>query len=252
MITTIILTKDEEKNIVDAIESVLFTTEIIVIDDNSTDRTQEIVKNFVNTHSKVKLFTRELGTDFSAQRQFGIDKSENDWILFLDADERITPELATEIKENVTENTTQGGFLIQRRDFMWGKMLMHGETGRIRLLRLFNKKHGKLIGKVHEKWESNKEIGYLENSILHYPHPSISEFLKEINFYTDLRAEELYKSGKKAGFLSVIAYPKAKFFKNYFLKGGFLDGMPGLVHAVLMSLHSFLVRGKLWQLSNKT
>lgn len=251
MITTIILTKDEEKNIVDCIESTMFSSEIIVIDDNSNDRTQEIVKNFSKTHPKIKLFLRELGTDFSAQRQFGIDKSKNDWILFLDADERITPDLATEIKENVTESTTQGGFLIQRKDFMWGKMLAHGETGRIKLLRLFNKKNGKLIGKVHERWESSKEVGYLQNPILHYPHPIVSEFLKEINFYTDIRAVELHKNGKRAGFLSVIVYPKAKFFKNYFLKAGILDGMPGLVHALLMSFHSFLVRGKLWQLSHK-
>lgn len=139
MITAIILTKNEEENIVDCMEGVMFCSEIIVVDDNSTDRTKELVAGFSRTHPKIKLFTRELGTNFSAQRQFGIDKSKFDWILFVDADERISPELAEEIEESVENNSQLGGFLIPRRDFMWGKILEHGETGNIKLLRLFNK-----------------------------------------------------------------------------------------------------------------
>lgn len=248
MISVVVLTKNEEENIVDCLESVLFCSEIIVVDDISTDRTRDIVKDFSKTHPKIKLFERELSTDFSAQRQFGIDKSKNDWIFFVDADERISKQLAEEIKESIKELEGYGGYLIPRKDYMWGKMLMHGETGKIKLLRLFDKKHGKLKGTVHESWQTEKPVGRLINPILHYPHPTISEFLREINFYTDIRAKELFKSGKKVSFLSVILYPKAKFFQNFFLKRGFMDGMPGLIHAILMSFHSFLARGKLWYL----
>lgn len=252
MITVIILTKNEEQNIIDCIESVLFCSEIIIIDDFSNDNTKDLVKRLIHTHNKIKFFERKLENNFSAQRQFGIDKSSNDWILFIDADERVTKELASEIKENINEDNIFGGYLIKRKDFMWGRFLEHGETGNIRLLRLFNKKSGKLIGKVHERWESNKEVGRLINPILHYPHPTISEFLTDINFYTDLRANELFEKNIKVNAFKIILYPKAKFIKNFIFKRGFLDGNAGLIHALLMSFHSFLVRGKLWLLWQKS
>jgi hypothetical protein len=91
-----------------------------------------------------------------------------------------------------------------------------------------------------------------DNYILHFPHPTISEFLEEINFYTSIRATELYENGIKTSLFQIIVYPKAKFFVNYFLKLGILDGLEGLVFAILMSFHSFLVRGKLWLLWKKS
>jgi len=86
---------------------------------------------------------------------------------------------------------------------------------------------------------------------MHYPHKSVSEFLREVNFYTNLRSEELYSQGVRTYFWAIILYPKAKFLLNFFLKRGFLDGIEGLIFAVIMSFHSFLVRGKLWLLWQK-
>jgi glycosyltransferase involved in cell wall biosynthesis len=251
MISTIILTKNEEKNIIDCVESVLFCDEIIIVDDESTDRTKDIIQRLSKEHEKIKYFSRKLNKDFSAQRQFGIEKCKNDWIFFVDADERITSELKNEIVENISENQNFGGFLIPRIDFMWGKKLTHGETGNIKLLRLFNKNEGKLTGIVHETWQTERPVGRLLNSILHYPHQTFSEFLNEINFYTDLRAEELHNKNVKVSFLSILFYPMAKFLMNYFLKFGFMDGIQGLIHGIIMSFHSFLVRGKLWLLWQK-
>ena len=248
MISAIVLTKNEQENIVDCLESLLFCDEIIVVDDYSDDNTEELVKVFIKEHKGVKWFSRSLNLNFSMQRQFGIDKASSDWILFIDADERVDEVLATEILENVTLNTPFSGFLIPRVDFMWGRRLRYGETGGIKLLRLFNKNDGKLIGKVHETWQTKKAVGRLISPIQHYPHPTISEFLREINFYTDLRAKELFEQKRKVGAISIFMYPFGKFILNYFIKFGFLDGISGLVHAVLMSFHSFLVRGKLWQL----
>lgn len=250
-ISAIVLTKNEEKNIIDCLGSLEFCDEIIVVDDNSTDRTQELIKNLSQDNSKIRFYKRDLELNFSKQRRFGISKAENDWILFIDADERVTGELRSEIEENLIEGTLFSGFLIPRTDFMWGKKLSHGETGNINLLRLFDKREGELKGKVHETWVTKKSVGRFVSSIYHYPHPTISEFLAEINFYTDLRADELYHQGKKIHAISLFTYPTAKFILNYFLKFGFLDGLAGLVHAVLMSFHSFLVRGKLWQLWQK-
>lgn len=250
-ISGVLIVKNEEKNIIDCLEALQFCDEIIIVNDNSTDRTIELVENFKKQNLNIKIFSRALDGDFSSQRKFGVEKTSNDWVLFVDADERITPDLITEIKENLPAEEHIGGFLIPRIDFMWGRELRHGETGNIKLLRLFNKKKGNLEGKVHETWETKSKVGILSNPIHHFPHPTITEFLKEINFYSDIRVKELYEKGIKSSLLSIILYTKGKFILNFFLKRGFLDGTAGLVHAILMSFHSFLVRGKLWLLWQK-
>lgn len=247
MISAVILTKNEEKNIVDCLESLSWCDEVIVIDDNSEDRTLEVSKKM-----GAKVFTRNLGSDFSAQRNFGLSKARGDWVLFIDADERVPEALASEITNlKLQISNKHNGFYIRRRDFMWGKELKHGETGNIELIRLAKKEIGRWDGKVHEEWRIEERIGKLKNEIIHYPHQSISEFLKEINFYTDLRAKELFGRGVRSNFISILVYPTAKFLNNYFFKLGILDGMQGLIFAIMMSFHSFLVRGKLWLLINK-
>lgn len=245
MITAIILTKNEEKNIVDCLESLYFCDEKIIIDDYSSDRTCEIAKKF-----KVKVFKRKLNDDFAAQRNFGISEAKGEWILFVDADERIPKNLQTEIL-NFTSNTNSNGVFIKRSDFLWGKKLKHGEVGSIKFLRLARKDRGKWFGKVHEKWEIEGKKATLKNSIYHFPHQTIYDFMSEINKYTTIKANELYSIGVKVRWYEILFYPKAKFFQNFFLKLGFLDGLEGFVFAIIMSFHSFLVRGKLWILNQK-
>jgi hypothetical protein len=113
------------------------------------------------------------------------------------------------------------------------------------------KNSGSWQGRVHECWLVEGKTETFENPLMHYPHPTVSQFLSEINFYTTLRAKELLDKGEKVSLLKIIFYPKAKFIQNYFLRLGFLDGQPGLVQAVLMSFHSFLVRAKLWNYSER-
>lgn len=250
-VSVVILTYNEEKNILDCIESVMGLGEIIIIDDFSQDRTEEIVKNLEKPHTK--FYKRRLDDDFSEQRNYGVKQAKSDWLLFLDADERVTPELKLEILKKIQNaDSNQYGFFIKRHDFMWGKQLKHGECGNIKFVRLAKKNAGKWRGRVHETWDIKGEIGELKNSIIHFPHPSISEFIKEIDGYSTIRAKELMQKGTTVKFWEIIAYPKAKFVLNYFLKLGFLDGTPGFVVAVLMSFHSFLVRAKLWVLINKS
>jgi glycosyltransferase involved in cell wall biosynthesis len=247
MISVVILTKNEEENILDCLESVLWCDEIIVVDDYSTDRTIEVIKNF--SSGKVKIFQHNLDNNFSNQRNFAISKASYEWILFIDADERVSTDLREEINAVIIDQSHKrdiDGFYIKRKDYIWGKILNHGETGNIKLLRLAKKVKGKWTGEVHEIWEIKGKVAELENRLFHYPHQTISEFLREINFYTTIRATELYESGKKVSLFQIILYPKAKFFVNYFLKLGILDGLEGFVFAILMSFHSFLVRAKLW------
>ncbi|MDO8658903.1 MAG: hypothetical protein Q7K55_09255, partial [Candidatus Levybacteria bacterium] len=139
----------------------------------------------------------------------------------------------------------------KRVDFMWGKYLKYGETGNMRLLRLGKKNSGSWRGMTHERWLIKGLLGRLTNPLQHFPHKNLTEFLKEINFYTNIRSKELKLKDKKTNFLEIILYPIGKFLLNYFIKRGFMDGIAGLIFAITMSFHSFLVRGKLWQQNEK-
>lgn len=247
MISAIVLTKNEEKNIEACLRSLSWCDERIVIDDNSDDKTVSIAK-----HNGAEVFVHPMNKDFSAQRNYGMSKAKGDWILFLDADERVSSALWYEIMARTSESIGHyAGYYVTRQDTMWGKALKHGETGNIRLLRLAKKNAGRWEGRVHETWKISGNVALLQNPLDHYPHTTVEEFLKEINFYTDLRANELFEKKVKAYWWSPIVYPKAKFVLNYILRGGFLDGVQGFVFAMLMSFHSFLVRSKLWLLWQK-
>jgi glycosyltransferase involved in cell wall biosynthesis len=247
MISAIILTKNEEKNIEACLDSVSWCDEKIVIDDRSVDKTVELAKK-----KGAKIFTRSMYNNFSDQRNYGLEKAKGDWILFVDADERVSSALWYEIMQHTSESIEDlTGFYIKRQDTMWGKVLKHGETGNITLLRLAKKSTEKWEGRVHEKWNVRGKTEVLKNHLDHFPHQTVAEFLREINFYTDLRAEELFEKKATSNWAAIISYPKGKFFVNYILKAGFLDGLEGFVFALMMSLHSFLVRGKLWLLWQK-
>lgn len=246
-ISAIILTRNEEENIQECIASVRWCNEVIVIDDNSTDDTVKIAKQLGAT-----VYTHALDNDFASQRNFGLEKAHFDWVLFLDADERVSSTLAFEIQGKIAESMDNyGGYFLKRLDSMWGRILQYGETGHVHLLRLARKDAGIWKGKVHEVWEIRVKTSVLDNPLLHFPHPTLTTFLEEINFYTTLRAEELFEKRISVQWWQILVYPQAKFFVNYVVKHGWRDGVPGLLLAGIMSLHSFLVRAKLWTLWHK-
>lgn len=244
MISAIILTKNEEQNIEKCIQSVRWCDEVILIDDNSSDKTLEIAKKY-----KTTIYHHPLNNDFSSQRNFGLSKARQ-WVFFVDADEIVTDALAYEISSMIAPKDQNlknfNGFYIKRSDFIWGKQLKYGETGNIKLIRLGKKGFGVWKGMAHEKWQIKGNVGELRNPLLHFPHKTVSEFLKEVNFYTDIRVEELKGKNTKVFFWSILLYPLGKFLLNFIFKRGFLDGMQGLAFAIIMSFHSFLVRSKLW------
>lgn len=245
MISATILTKNEEKNIEECLNTLKWVDEVIVVDDGSADKTREIAKA-----NGAKVFEHPLNSDFAAQRNFGLEKARGDWVFFIDADERVSPTLRAEIQSitNHQPPVTTNGFYLKREDKIWGRVLRHGETANVKLLRLAKKGTGEWRKPVHEVWEIRGEIGILASPLLHLPHQTVSEFLEEINFYSTLRAKELYDQNQRTNLPEILLYPTAKFLKNYFLLLGFLDGMPGLAVALLMSFHSFLVRSKLYLL----
>ncbi len=246
MLTAVILTKNEEKMIADCIESLLFCDQILVIDDESTDRTVSIIKKMSNP--KVHVRVRPLENDFAKQRNFGLSEASGEWILFIDADERVTLELQKEIQQVISQDDDISGYFLKRRDHLFGKKMLFGETGKIQLLRLVKKGKGEWKGRVHEEFYTKGKTSVLQNELLHYPHQNISDFLSKVNYYSTLRAEELFEKKVRSNILFIIGYPKLKFIKNYLFLSGYKDGTLGFIHAVIMSLHSFLVRAKLYLL----
>ncbi len=246
MITSIILTKNEENNIKECIKSLNWTDKIIVIDDYSTDDTVQIAKA-----NGATVYKRNLNNDFSLQRNYGVSKVDSEWILIVDADERIPEELRNEILGILDFKSDKDAYSLKRTDVIWGKKIKYGEQGNISLIRFFKKDSGTFNGKIHEVLKVKGKIGKLNNPIIHFPHQTINEFLKEINFYTEIRANELFENKIKTNSFLIFLYPLGKFIKDYIFLLGIFDGIRGLMLAVMMSMHSFLVRGKLWMLWKK-
>lgn len=254
-VSAVILTKNEEENVKRCLNGLTWSAEIVVVDDYSTDRTLPVVTNWAKTAKiPMKIFKRHLDGNFALQRNFGLEKTSGNWIFFIDADEEVTPGLKKEIYSVVNNSPNQpfySGFSVKRTDRFLGKYLRFGETAHLNFIRLAKRGTGIWQGKVHETWNINGKIGKLKNTLLHYPHRSVGEFLKEINAYTDIVAQYQIEQGRKVSFWQILLYPLGKFSFNYIILGGFLDSVPGLIMAMMMSFHSFLVRGKLWCLLNK-
>ncbi len=244
MISAVVLSYNDEKTIGIAISHVQWCDEVLVIDDFSRDKTRAIAKRLGAT-----VFRRNLDDNFADQRNFGLSKAKGPWVLFVDSDEIITPQLAGEIRRVISGSAV--GYYFKRRDYLFGRWLNHGETSNVRLLRLAKKHAGRWVRPIHEVWSVKGETGELREPILHYPHPNVAQFIEDINRYTTLNAAYLYSQKIRCSFWHIVGYPAAKFFVNYFWYLGLLDGTAGIVHAILMSFHSFLTRAKLYMLWRK-
>jgi glycosyltransferase involved in cell wall biosynthesis len=241
-ITAVVLTKNEEKNISACLSSLSFCDEIIIVDDFSDDNTVALAEKFDAT-----VFRKKLDDDFSAQRNFGLSKARKDWVFFIDADERVSPELKAEILR--LDEEAYHGFFFSRQDVLWGKALKHGETAKVRLLRLARRNAGKWERHVHEEWQIKGKTTLLKNPLMHYPHPTLNEFIDDINRFSTLHAEANDMEKKRSSLGKIILWPIGKFVYNYLILLGLLDGTRGFIVSMLMSLHSFLAWGKLWKIS---
>jgi glycosyltransferase involved in cell wall biosynthesis len=256
-ITVVILTKNEEKNIGRCLKSLNFCDEIIIMDDYSTDKTVQQVHKVckVIKFMKYSIYHRKLNNDFANQRNFGLKKSANELVLFIDADEEVSKELKDSILKNAEYlNFHFQAYSIKRRDFFWNHELKYGEVKKVRkqgIIRLVHKNSGNWMGSVHEIFHTANKITRIKGYLNHYPHSTLKAFIEEVNFYSTIRAEELFNHEIKTNAFQIIFFPIFKFVYNYFINFGFLDGSAGFTYAFMMSFHSFLVRAKLYQLINK-
>ncbi len=244
VISAVILSHNSGRSITKTLASVAFCAERIVIDDFSTDDSVQCAKK-----AGAVVYKRRLNGDFAAQRNFGLSKTVGQWILFVDSDEIVSPKLAGEIRKAVAIDCA--GFYLKRQDWMYGRRLLHGETGSVRLVRLAKKGAGVWDRPVHETWNVKGTVGTLVNPLDHFPHPNVAQFIDEINVYSTMNAKYLYEKNIHVPWWHILAYPAAKFFVDYVWYAGFLDGTPGAIVAVMMSMHSFLTRAKLWLLWHK-
>ena len=248
-LSLLLLTHNESKNLEENfnwVKNCKTIKEIIIIDDNSTDNTQEIAKKLESAHRIVKIYSHNLGNDFASQRNFGISKTSYNWVLTIDADEKPTKKLIRFL--NHFDKNRYKSYSFKRQDIFLGHQLDHGENAFLNFTRLFNKKYGKFVGQVHENWQTNKETKHTKLVIQHLSHQTIKSCIQKINFYTDIRAQEMYSQKKRTNIFQIIFFPIGKFIDNYIIKLGFLDGTPGIIMALCMSFHVFLNKAKLWHL----
>lgn len=243
-ISAIIPTLNEEIHIAEAIKSVSFADEIIVIDSFSTDKTIEIAEKL-----NVKIIKRKFD-DFSSQKNFAIDQAKHSWIYILDADERVTVKVEKEILEAVRNPKKNIGFYVRRTFYFCGKKINYGGCQRDKVVRLFLKEHCKYAGVVHETIVADGKLGFLKNKVDHYSYKSYDHYISKMNHYGELRGKQFFKEGKKVNLFHILIKPPARFFIHYFIRLGFLDGFPGFVFAKTQAYGVLTKYIKLWLLNN--
>ena len=238
-LTVTVITRDEESNVAAALQSVSWADEIVVIDSGSTDGTVAIARQHA---SRVEV--RDW-PGYSAQKNYAAELASNDWILSLDADERVTPELATEIRAVLSGTPPVGGYRIPRVAWYLGRWVRSTDWYPDYQLRLYDRRAGRWNGRrVHESVALKGEPGELKHDLQHFPYRDISHHLQTIDRYTTLAADQMRADGRTVSLAGLILHPPFAFLRNYVLRGGFLLGGVGFVVSALNSYYVFLKLAK--------
>lgn len=244
-ISIVISAFNEQEKIEECLKSAkLVSDEIIFIDNSSSDKTVQIAKKYTN-----KIYIEENDpVMLNRNKNLGFSKVSNNWIISLDADERITEQLANEIKKAIQDKNING-YEIPRKNIIFGKWIQHSIWWPDYNLRLFRKDKGKFaLRHVHEKIEIVGQTGRLENPMVHYNYQTVSQFLNKLNnTYTESEAENFINKGKQINWFDAIRWPAGDFFKTFFLEEGFKDGLHGLVLSLLQAFYSLIVFAKIWE-----
>jgi glycosyltransferase involved in cell wall biosynthesis len=250
-LSVVLSVHNEETNIRTTLESIKnLADEIIIVNNKSTDNTVQIAKKYTKNIYEHKN-TPEL---LNKPKNFGFSKSTGGWILSLDADERVTPELADEIRHAInhqplTINHQLNGYWIPRKNLVFGKWLQHGIWWPDYQLRLFRSGKGKFPGiHNHETLEIKGKSEKLQNPLIHYTYYSVTQYVDKFNhIYTDNEAENFLKSGKKIVWIDAIRWPLSDFLTNFFARRSYQDGLHGLVLSMLQAFYALEVFAKVWE-----
>jgi len=235
MLSVTVITKNEARNIEDCLRSVAWAQEIIVLDQYSADGTADIARSL-----GARVY-QEPWKGFAGQKNSALEKATGDWILSLDADERITPPLRAEIEETMSRKDAFHGYFIVRKNFFSGQWIRHGGWYPDYCLRLFKKKSGRFEERaVHEKIVVAGPTGYLKNPLEHYTYRSVADYVIRMERYSRLAALEIQEAKRPLLLTALTLRPAFTFLNMYLLRGGFLDGEKGLFLAASYAYYTFL------------
>lgn len=243
-LTVVIPTLNEADQIAECIGRASWADEIIVADAGSTDDTVSVARGL---GARVLEGT---GPTIAAQRNAAIAAARNQWVLAVDADERITEQLREEIVRVVTK-PMHPAYRIRRRNFYLGRVLTRGHWGKDWVTRLFTRERRYVERRVHERLESVADAGRLEGYLDHIPYRNLSHQIDKMNRYAHWGAEDLYQAGQRAGVWDLTGRPLGRFLRAYFLQGSCLDGRFGLVASALGAYTAFLKYAHLWALERR-
>lgn len=241
-ISLIVITLNEERNIERCIRSVPFASDVVVVDSGSQDRTCEIASSL---GARV---LEKAWMGFGPQKKFATEQARHDWILSLDADEVLSPELAKEIQDRFSTFDPKTGFEMPRKSWHLGRWIQHGGWYPDYQLRFYNRRFSQWPdAMIHERVQAEK-VERLQNPLLHYVFVDLADQVNTNNRYSSLLAEKDWQAGKRFSFFKLLIKPWTKFMETYFLKLGFLDGLAGFLISVSAAYSIFLRWAKLNEL----
>ena len=242
-VTATVITFNEAANIQAALESLSWADEIVVVDSESTDNTVAIARRFTE-----RVVVRPW-PGYIAQKNFAAEQASHDWIFSLDADERVTPALAAEIAALVKSGPAAAGYRVPRVTFHLGRWIRSTDWYPDYQLRFYDRRRGRWSGRyVHESVTADGPVADLRGELLHYAYRDLTHHFQTMDRYTTLAAKQMYEDGKRAGWIDLVVHPPAAFLRNYVLRGGFRDGVPGLIVSAMNARYVGLKFAKLWEL----
>jgi glycosyltransferase involved in cell wall biosynthesis len=244
LITVIVPTFNEEENLDDCLRSVTWADEILVVDSFSTDRTLEIARRYTS-----RIVQREY-INSASQKNWAIPQATHRWVMVVDSDERVTPELRDEIQALLARGPDASGYVIRRVNHFLGRRINHGGWARDRVLRVWDRTRGRYQEKeVHAEVDVDGPVRELRHPLHHFSFRSWDSYLRKIDRYTSWGADDYLKRGRRATALDLVTRPAARFFKRYLLQLGFLDGVPGLMITGIDTWVVFVKYARLWERS---
>ena len=247
LLSVIIITKDEQENIRDCLESVKWADDIAIVDSGSTDNTEAICRDYTDR------FYQKDWPGFGVQKQRALELAKHNWVLSIDADERVTLELQQEIVAIISGDAQHTGYHIPRLSHYLNKEIRHAGWYPDYVLRLVKKDHSHFSRDiVHERLIVEGEVSHLSNHLIHFPYKDIAHHLQKLNQYSTLSAQKMFERDKRVGWTGVFAKALFGFIRSYVLRRGFLDGWPGLVVSVSTALSVYFKYVKLKEMQLKT
>ncbi len=248
-ITACFIVLDEEQDLPGALESVEFASEIVVVVDSRTkDRTREVARQFSRVERPVQIFEKEYAGQV-AQKNFALEQANCDWVLCLDADERVSPELRRELEGLFAGTPSAQGYTVGRRTLYLGRWMKGSNWYPDRKLRLLRRGAGRWEGiDPHDRLKVAGRVEHLKGVLSHLSYRDLQDHLEKLDFFTSVAAREKLKRSARYPVFRMLIHPPARFIKMVLLRGGWKDGMQGMIAALMGSFYVFLKYAKLWEL----